>query len=118
MDLRGPMRIESINGEKYILVIVDDYSRFTWVKLLRSNDETLEFIIKFIKQVQVYLNAIGRNIITDNGTEFVNQTLQSYYEDVGISHQTSVARTLQQNGIVKTAKLDFSRSYSYYVEIF
>ncbi|GJV27357.1 retrovirus-related pol polyprotein from transposon TNT 1-94 [Tanacetum coccineum] len=109
MDLCGPMRIESINGEKYILVIVDDYSRFTWVKLLRSNDETLEFIIKFIKQVQVYLNAIGRNIITDNGTEFVNQTLQSYYEDVGISHQTSVARTLQQNGIVKTAKLDFRK---------
>ncbi|GJV14810.1 retrovirus-related pol polyprotein from transposon TNT 1-94 [Tanacetum coccineum] len=57
MDLCGPMRVASVNGRKYILVIVDDYSRFTWVK-------------------------------TDNGTEFVNQTLREYYENVGISHET------------------------------
>ncbi|GKC32356.1 retrovirus-related pol polyprotein from transposon TNT 1-94 [Tanacetum coccineum] len=42
MDLCGPMRVESINGKKYILVIVDDYSRFTWVKFLRSKDEDPE----------------------------------------------------------------------------
>nr|GFC10870.1 integrase, catalytic region, zinc finger, CCHC-type, peptidase aspartic, catalytic [Tanacetum cinerariifolium] len=40
MDLCGPIRVESVNGKKYILVIVDDYSRFTWVKFLRSKDET------------------------------------------------------------------------------
>ncbi|GJV47566.1 retrovirus-related pol polyprotein from transposon TNT 1-94 [Tanacetum coccineum] len=40
IDLCGPMRVQSINGKKYILVIVDDYSRFTWVKFLRSKDET------------------------------------------------------------------------------
>nr|GFA50992.1 hypothetical protein [Tanacetum cinerariifolium] len=45
MDLCGPMRVGSINGKKYILVIVDDYSRFTWVKFLRSKDETSDFII-------------------------------------------------------------------------
>ncbi|GJV38655.1 retrovirus-related pol polyprotein from transposon TNT 1-94 [Tanacetum coccineum] len=101
MDLCGPMRIESINGKKYILVIVDDFSRFTWVKFLRSKDETSEFKIKFQKQIQVRLNATVRNIRTDNGIEFVNQTVQAYYEDVRISHQTSVARTPQQNNIVK-----------------
>ncbi|GKB39703.1 retrovirus-related pol polyprotein from transposon TNT 1-94 [Tanacetum coccineum] len=73
MDLCGPMRVASVNGKKYILVIVDDYSRFTWVKFLR----------------------------TDNGTKFVNQTLREYYEKVGISHETSVARSPQQNGVVK-----------------
>ncbi|GKA12527.1 integrase, catalytic region, zinc finger, CCHC-type containing protein [Tanacetum coccineum] len=52
MDLCGPMRVQSINGNKYILVIVDDYSRFTWVKFLRSKDETPEFVIKFLKQIQ------------------------------------------------------------------
>nr|GEV62710.1 hypothetical protein [Tanacetum cinerariifolium] len=52
MDLCGPMRIESVNGKKYILVIVDDYLRFTWVKFLRSKDETLDFIIKFLKMIQ------------------------------------------------------------------
>ncbi|GJZ36534.1 putative ribonuclease H-like domain-containing protein [Tanacetum coccineum] len=54
--LYGSMRVQSINGKKYILVIVDDYSRFTWVKFLRSKDETLEFVIKFLKQIQVGLN--------------------------------------------------------------
>ncbi|GJY25973.1 retrovirus-related pol polyprotein from transposon TNT 1-94, partial [Tanacetum coccineum] len=51
------MRIQSINGRKYILVIVDDYSRFTWVKFLRSKDEVREFVIKFLKMIQVRLNA-------------------------------------------------------------
>nr|GEX14598.1 retrovirus-related Pol polyprotein from transposon TNT 1-94 [Tanacetum cinerariifolium] len=52
MDLCGPMRVQTINGKKYILVIVDDYSRFTWVKFLRLKDETPEVIIKFIQQIQ------------------------------------------------------------------
>nr|GFC41011.1 integrase, catalytic region, zinc finger, CCHC-type, peptidase aspartic, catalytic [Tanacetum cinerariifolium] len=86
-------RVESVNGKKYILVIVDDYSRFTWVKFLRSKDETLMFIIKFLKIIQVRLNVPVRRIRTDNGTEFVNQTLRDYYEEVGISHETSVARS-------------------------
>ncbi|GJU01038.1 retrovirus-related pol polyprotein from transposon TNT 1-94 [Tanacetum coccineum] len=101
MDLCGPMRVASVNGKKYILVIVDDYSRFTWVKFLASKDEAPDFIIKFLKMIQVRLNATVRNIRTDNGTEFVNQTLRDYYEQVGISHETSVARTPQQNGVVE-----------------
>ncbi|GJZ27229.1 retrovirus-related pol polyprotein from transposon TNT 1-94, partial [Tanacetum coccineum] len=93
MDLCGPMRVESINGKKYILVIVDDYSRFTWVKFLRSKDEAPNAIIKCIKNIQVRLNATFRNVRTDNGTQFVNQTLCDFYENVGISHQTYVAHT-------------------------
>nr|GEX13339.1 hypothetical protein [Tanacetum cinerariifolium] len=73
MDLCGPMRVESVNRKKYILVIVDDYSRFTWVKFLRSKDEASDFIIKFLKMIQ----------------------------EVGISHETSVARSPQQNGVVE-----------------
>ncbi|GKB18606.1 retrovirus-related pol polyprotein from transposon TNT 1-94 [Tanacetum coccineum] len=71
------------------------------VKFLRSKDEVPEFVIKFLKMIQVHLNAIVQNIRTDYGTEFVNQTLRAYYEDVGISHQTSIARSPQQNGVVK-----------------
>ncbi|GJW99012.1 gag-pol polyprotein [Tanacetum coccineum] len=71
MDLCGPMRVQSIKGKKYILVIVDDYSRFTWVKFLRSKDETPEFVINFLKQIQLGLN------------------------------KTSVPRTPQQNGVVE-----------------
>ncbi|GKE92974.1 retrovirus-related pol polyprotein from transposon TNT 1-94, partial [Tanacetum coccineum] len=52
IDLCGPVRVASINGKKYILVIVEDYSRFTWVKFLRSKDEAPDFIIKFLKMIQ------------------------------------------------------------------
>nr|GEX11811.1 hypothetical protein [Tanacetum cinerariifolium] len=91
MDLYGPMRVESINGKKYILVFIDDYSRFTWVKFLRSKDEAPEVIIKCLKQIQVCMNATVRNIRTENETEFMNQTLKDYYENVSISHHICCA---------------------------
>nr|GEX86886.1 retrovirus-related Pol polyprotein from transposon TNT 1-94 [Tanacetum cinerariifolium] len=52
---KPPIRVKSVNGKKYILVIVDDYSRFTWVKCLKSKDEASDFIIKFLKMIQVRL---------------------------------------------------------------
>ncbi|GKB59059.1 retrovirus-related pol polyprotein from transposon TNT 1-94, partial [Tanacetum coccineum] len=64
-------------------------------------DEAPDAIIKCIKNIQVHLNATVRNVRTDNGIEFFNQTLCDFYENVGISHQTSVARTPQQNSVVK-----------------
>ncbi|GJS67129.1 retrovirus-related pol polyprotein from transposon TNT 1-94 [Tanacetum coccineum] len=82
MDLCGPMRVASVNGKK-------------------SKDEAPDFIIKFLKMIQVRLKVPIRQIRTDNGTEFVNQTLREYYEKVGISHETSVAHSSQQNGVVE-----------------
>ncbi|GJS60175.1 retrovirus-related pol polyprotein from transposon TNT 1-94 [Tanacetum coccineum] len=101
MDLCGPMRVASINGKRYILVIVDGYSRFTWVRFLKTKDEAPAAIIKCIKNIQFRLNATVQNVRTNNRTEFVNQTLREWYENVGITHQTSVARTPQQNGVVE-----------------
>nr|GFA81444.1 hypothetical protein [Tanacetum cinerariifolium] len=63
MDLCGPMRVESVNDKKYMLVIVEDYSRFTWVKFLRSKDETSDFIIKFLKMIQVRLKVLVRQAV-------------------------------------------------------
>nr|GFA75708.1 reverse transcriptase domain-containing protein [Tanacetum cinerariifolium] len=101
MELCGPMRVQTINGKKYILVIVDDYSRFTWVKFLRSKDETPDVMIKFITQIQVGLNKTVRYVHTDNGTEFVNHTMTEYYEHIGIFYQKTVPRTPQQNGVIE-----------------
>nr|GEW66725.1 copia protein [Tanacetum cinerariifolium] len=61
MDLCGPMRVESINGKKYILVIVDDYTRFSWVRFLRTKDETPEVIKKFIILTQRALNTTSND---------------------------------------------------------
>nr|GFA02298.1 retrovirus-related Pol polyprotein from transposon TNT 1-94 [Tanacetum cinerariifolium] len=69
IDLCGPMWVASINGKKYILVIVDDYSRYTWTLFLRSKDETLEVLKDFLKMIQRNLQAPVITVRTDIGTE-------------------------------------------------
>ncbi|GJT36086.1 retrovirus-related pol polyprotein from transposon TNT 1-94 [Tanacetum coccineum] len=93
MDLCGPMRVAGINGMKYILLIVDYYSRYTMVYFLRTKDEALDMIIDFINQVQRNLKAQILTIRTDNGTEFKHEKLQAFYAKLGIVHKTSIART-------------------------
>nr|GEZ10016.1 retrovirus-related Pol polyprotein from transposon TNT 1-94 [Tanacetum cinerariifolium] len=101
MDMCGPIRIASINGKRYVLVIVDDYSRYTWVHFLRYKDEAPKVIIKFLKRITVLLQSPVIIIRTDNGTEFKNQVLKEYFDTVGISHQMSSVRTPQQNAVVE-----------------
>ncbi|GJZ60275.1 retrovirus-related pol polyprotein from transposon TNT 1-94 [Tanacetum coccineum] len=72
MDLCGPMRIESINGKKYVLVIVDDYSRYTWTRFLRSKDKTSEVLIDFLKMIQ---RGIHAQIRTNDVVKRQNRTL-------------------------------------------
>ncbi|GKD54769.1 retrovirus-related pol polyprotein from transposon TNT 1-94, partial [Tanacetum coccineum] len=84
-----------------LLVIVDDYSRYTWVHFLRSKDEAPEVIKTFLKRITVLLQSPVIIIRTDNGTEFKNQILKEYFDSVGISHQASSVRTPQQNGVVE-----------------
>ncbi|GKA45585.1 retrovirus-related pol polyprotein from transposon TNT 1-94 [Tanacetum coccineum] len=95
------MRVETINGKKYILVIIDDYSRLTWVYFLHTKDETPEIINNFIAQVQLNYNAKVHKIQTNNGNEFKNATLKAHYEKLGLMEQFSNARTPQQNGVVE-----------------
>ncbi|GKC43221.1 retrovirus-related pol polyprotein from transposon TNT 1-94 [Tanacetum coccineum] len=101
MDLCGPMQVASINEKRYILVIIDDYSRFTWVYFLYIKDETPEIKKNFITRVQLNYNAKVCKIHTNNGTEFKNATLKDHYDKLGIMQQFSIARTPQQNGVVE-----------------
>ncbi|GJT76257.1 retrovirus-related pol polyprotein from transposon TNT 1-94 [Tanacetum coccineum] len=96
MDLCGPMRVTSINGKKYILVIVDDYSRYTWTLFLQSKDETPEVLKDFLMMIQRNLQAQVISVRTDRGTEFLNKTLHAYFKEEGIEHQTSTPRTPEQ----------------------
>ncbi|GJX08726.1 retrovirus-related pol polyprotein from transposon TNT 1-94 [Tanacetum coccineum] len=101
MDLCGPMSVESINGKKYILVIVDDYSKYTWTPFLRSKDEILEVLKDFLKMIQRNLQAQVITVQTDRGTEFLNKTLDAYFKQEGIEHQTSTPGTPEQNSVVE-----------------
>ncbi|GJW47481.1 retrovirus-related pol polyprotein from transposon TNT 1-94 [Tanacetum coccineum] len=101
MDLCGPMRVASINGKKYILVIVDDYSRYTWTLFLRSKDETTKVSQDFLTMIQPNLQAQVISVRTDRGTKFLNKTLHAYFKEEGIEHQISTPRTPEQNGVVE-----------------
>nr|GEW43898.1 Gag-Pol polyprotein [Tanacetum cinerariifolium] len=101
MDLCDPMRVASINGKKYILVIVDDYSRYTWTLFLRFKDETQEVLKEFLMMIQRNLQALVITVRTHRGTEFLNKTLNAFFKEEGIEHQTFTARTLEQNGVVE-----------------
>nr|GEY94031.1 hypothetical protein [Tanacetum cinerariifolium] len=78
-----------------------DYSRYTLVHFLRTKDETLEVIKNFLKKIYVRLQAPVIIVRTDNGTEFKNHVLKEYFDSVGITHETSTAKTPQQNGVVE-----------------
>nr|GEW09791.1 retrovirus-related Pol polyprotein from transposon TNT 1-94 [Tanacetum cinerariifolium] len=80
MDLCGPMRITSINGKRYVLVILDDFSRQTWVQFLISKDEAPEVIKTFLKRITILLQYPVIIIKTDNDTEFKNQVLKEYFD--------------------------------------
>nr|GEW66820.1 hypothetical protein [Tanacetum cinerariifolium] len=94
----------AIMGYGYYVINDSVISR---VKFLRLKDETLEVVIKFLKQIQVDLNKIFRYIRIDNGTEFVNKDLTGYYERVSIFHQKTIPRTPQQNGVVERRNRTF-----------
>ena len=101
LDFFGPTRVLSIGGSKYGLVVVDDYSRYTWVMFLRHKRDTFDSFQKFAKQIQ---NEKGVSIVslrTDHGTEFQNANFLNFCEEHGISHNFSAPYTPQQNGVVE-----------------
>ncbi|KAJ9548783.1 hypothetical protein OSB04_021326 [Centaurea solstitialis] len=101
MDLFGPTNVMSIGKKSYCLVIVDDYSRFTWVYFLRTKDETSGLIKPFVTRVENKTNLRVKVIRSDNGTEFKNADLNSFCEEKGIERQYSAPRTPQQNGVAE-----------------
>ncbi|KAK1650213.1 hypothetical protein QYE76_068018 [Lolium multiflorum] len=98
LDLFGPSHYDTLGGSKYGLVIVDDYSRYSWVFLLKSKDETHREFIIFAKKAQRMYESEIKAIRTDNGTEFKNYTMQEFVDDEGIKHEFSAPYTPQQNG--------------------
>ncbi|KAL8157708.1 hypothetical protein AgCh_002420 [Apium graveolens] len=101
MELFGPVNVLSISRKRYCLVIVDDFSKFSWVYFLGSKDEASEIIINHIKQVNNHPDFKVRNIRSDNGTEFKNSTMKLFCEENGIMHEFSAPRTPQQNSVVE-----------------
>jgi hypothetical protein len=113
MDLFVPIAYISIDGSKYCLVIVDDYSRFTWVFFLQEKSQTQETLKGFLRQAQNEFGLRIKKIRSDNGMEFKNSLIEGFLEDEGIKHEFSSPYTPQQNGVVERKNitlLDMART--------
>ncbi|KAJ9545064.1 hypothetical protein OSB04_024771 [Centaurea solstitialis] len=105
MDLFGPTNVMSIEKKSYCLVIVDDYSIFTWVFFLRTQDEISVPIKPFVNKIENQENLKVKVIRSDNGTEFKNVDLNSFCEEKGIERKFSAPRTPQQNGVAESRNM-------------
>nr|GEW65452.1 putative ribonuclease H-like domain-containing protein [Tanacetum cinerariifolium] len=101
MDLFGPTSVRSINHKTYFLVIIDGFSRFSWVYFLKSKDETTPILKDFIRQAGNQFNHKVKTIRSDNGTKFKNKELIKFHELKGIKREYSNARTPQQNKVAE-----------------
>jgi transposase InsO family protein len=100
MDLFGSIAYISIGGNKYGLVLVDEYSCFTWVFFLQDKSETQEVLKKFLKRAQKEFDAKVKTIRSDNGTEFKNTQVEDFLDEA-IKHEFSAPYTPQQNGVAE-----------------
>ncbi|GJX97858.1 cytochrome b5-like heme/steroid binding domain-containing protein [Tanacetum coccineum] len=116
MDLCGPIRVESINGKKYVLVIVDDYSRYTWTHFLRSKDETPGVLIDFLTLVQRGLHAQVNQFVLDKGRNFIINS-SCILCKWGLSHETSTAQSLKQNGCCQKTERYLVENTTYHSSI-
>ena len=101
MDLFGQVNIMSFSNKKYYLVVVDDFTRFSWTFFLHSKDEASQLIINHIKAVDNGIKWTIMKIRSNNGTEFTNLTMKELCNEKGITHTFSAPRTPQQNGVVE-----------------
>nr|GEZ90381.1 putative ribonuclease H-like domain-containing protein [Tanacetum cinerariifolium] len=101
MDLFGPTSVRSINKKYYCLVIIDEYTRFSWVYFLEHKSDTFLILKNFITLMENQFNHKVKAIRCDNGTEFKNANLIEFCGSKGIRQDYSNARTPQQNGVVE-----------------
>lgn len=101
LDVWGPYKVSSREGYKYFLTVVDDYTRAVWLFLLKGKHEVLDHVEMFYKLLKTQFDKSVKVFRSDNGTEFINKSFESFTVSNGIIHQTSCVYTPQQNGIVE-----------------
>ncbi|GKD28253.1 putative ribonuclease H-like domain-containing protein [Tanacetum coccineum] len=101
MDLFGLTFVKSLMKKMYCLVVIDDYSRFSWVFFLATKDETSGILKSFITGVENLIDQRVKVIRCDNGTEFKNKEMNQFCERKCIKREFSVARTPQQNRVAE-----------------
>jgi transposase InsO family protein len=100
-DLVGPTRTKGLKGEKYFMLLVDDYTRMTAVFFLKNKSEAFENFKIYKEMVENEMDSKIKCLRSDNGGEFTSKEFMDYCNNHGIKRQFFVARTPQQNGVVE-----------------
>ena len=100
-DVWGPSRISSISNFRYYIVFIEDFSRASWVYLLRDRTDVLPSVRQFLQEISTQYSLTPKILRTDNAMEFVQTALQDHCSSLGIIHQTSCPHTSQQNGVAE-----------------
>ena len=93
IDLMGPARVLSLGGKRYILFVVDDFTRYTWVVLLRGKTEAPEKMIHLCKKLQIEKGTVIARIRSDYGREFENTKQATFCNDQGTHQEFSSPKT-------------------------
>lgn len=101
MDIWGPFHIATRNGEKYFLTIVDEYTKSTWIYLMHSKLDVLQMIKKFVALVHNQFSSSIEIVRTNNATDFFKSECTTFFNFLGITHQSSCPYTPQQNGTLE-----------------
>jgi transposase InsO family protein len=101
MDLFGPTTYKSIGGKLYCLVIVDDYSCYTWTMFLGDKSETLGIFKTFVRRAPRDYNTQIVKIRSGNGTEIKSMNIEEWCNEEGMKHEFSITYTPQQNVVVE-----------------
>ena len=101
VDLFDPINVMSLSKKKYALVMMDDFSRHTWVKFLHSKYEAPQIIIDHLTQIENIAEANVVALKSYNWTEFKNALLEDFCKENDISQQFFSPRTPHQNGVVE-----------------
>jgi transposase InsO family protein len=100
-DEWGPAPVNSCNGYRYYLLFVDNFSRFSWLFLLKSKSEVLNTFKHFKATVENQFSKQIKFLRTDCGGEYTSNFFTEFCSTHGITHKFSCPHTLQQNGIVE-----------------
>ena len=94
-------KVQSCGGMKYILVVANDFTRYTWVVLLKDKSKATDKMIHLCKKLQVEKNIMIARIRSDHGREFKNSKFISFCNDQGTKQEFSAPKTPQQNGVME-----------------
>lgn len=100
-DVCGPMQTKTPGNKRYVLTLIDDYSRYTVVYLLEQKSEVTEKIQDYVKNMKTKFNKIPKVIRSDKGREYVNANLTNYLRKEGTEVQYTVGYAPEQNGVAE-----------------